>query len=256
MNEMLFSLGLIALLTSMLSAVTGVGGGVLLLSGLTLYLPPQAIVPIHGVIQTWSCGVRLALFWQQVHWRLIPPFLFGMAPGAALGGFILHEISVINPSWMLIFIAIVILGSVVGLRTNPNSEPSTPKYNGLRTLGFVCGCLSVLAGSTGPLVSTALLKRHIMKEAHVATKAFLQGMTHLIKIPIYAYVVDFEFAQYFPELAVMVAFVVAGTRLGKGLLRFVPVEVFSKGLRVLLFLAATRILLREIPLLLVNGGSY
>ena len=52
MNEMLFSLGLIALLTSMLSAVTGVGGGILLLSGLTLYLPPQAIVPIHGVIQT------------------------------------------------------------------------------------------------------------------------------------------------------------------------------------------------------------
>ena len=81
MNEMLFSLGLIALLTSMLSAVTGVGGGVLLLSGLTLYLPPQALVPIHGAIQTWSCGVRLALFWQQIDWRLIPPFLSGMLHG-------------------------------------------------------------------------------------------------------------------------------------------------------------------------------
>ena len=253
MNEMLFSLGLIALLTSMLSAVTGVGGGVLLLSGLTLYLPPQAIVPIHGVIQTWSCGVRLALFWQQIHWRLIPPFLIGMAPGAALGGFILHEISVINPSWMLIFIAIVILSSVVGLRTDQSSEPSIPKRHGLRTLGFICGCLSILAGSTGPLVSTALLKRHIMKEAHVATKAFLQGMTHIIKIPIYAYVLDFEFTQYLPELAVMVTMVIFGTRLGKGLLRFVPVEVFSKGLRLLLILAAMRILLREIPVVWANG---
>ena len=253
MNEMLFSLGLIALLTSMLSAVTGVGGGVLLLSGLTLYLPPQAIVPIHGVIQTWSCGVRLALFWQQIHWRLIPPFLIGMAPGAALGGFILHEISVVNPSWMLIFIAIVILSSVVGLRTDQSSEPSIPKRHGLRTLGFICGCLSILAGSTGPLVSTALLKRHIMKEAHVATKAFLQGMTHIIKIPIYAYVLDFEFTQYLPELAVMVTMVIFGTRLGKGLLRFVPVEVFSKGLRLLLILAAMRILLREIPVVWANG---
>ena len=255
MNEMLFSLGLIALLTSMLSAVTGVGGGVLLLSGLTLYLPPQAIVPIHGVIQTWSCGVRLALFWQQIHWRLIPPFLSGMMPGAALGAFILREISVINPSWMLIFIAIVILSSVVGLRPNQSSEPSTPKRRGLGTLGFICGSLSILAGSTGPLVSTALLKRDIMKEAHVATKAFLQGMTHIIKIPIYAYVLDFEFTLYLQELAVMVTMVVFGTRLGKGLLRFVPIEVFSKGLRLLLILAAMRILWHELPTILANGVS-
>ena len=80
-------------------------------------------------------------------------------------------------------------------------------------------------------------------------------MTHIIKIPIYAYVLDFEFAQYLPELAVMVTMVIFGTRLGKGLLRFVPVEVFSKGLRLLLILAAMRILWHELPTILANGLS-
>ena len=45
------------------------------------------------------------------------------------------------------------------------------------------------------------------------------------------------------------------TRLGKELLRFVPVEVFSKGLRLLLILAAMRILWHELPTILANGVS-
>ena len=42
---------LIAIATSVLSGTIGMGGGIVLLSFMTLFMPLGHIVPVHGVVQ-------------------------------------------------------------------------------------------------------------------------------------------------------------------------------------------------------------
>ena len=47
-----------ALATSMLSAIVGMAGGIILLSVMLLFLDPLVAIPLHGVIQLISNGSR------------------------------------------------------------------------------------------------------------------------------------------------------------------------------------------------------
>ncbi|MFL0427197.1 hypothetical protein ACH0AB_03230 [Moraxella sp. 179-F 1C4 NHS] len=63
-------LALANLLTSALTAITGVGGGMILIGLMPFFVPAAAIVPVHGVTQlvsnatrlVWSGCLRLYLF--------------------------------------------------------------------------------------------------------------------------------------------------------------------------------------------------
>lgn len=73
-------------LTSALTSVIGVGGGMTLLATLPNVLAPNLVIPIHGATQLISNLSRLALDWRLVAWRLIVPFLPGALIGAGLAG--------------------------------------------------------------------------------------------------------------------------------------------------------------------------
>lgn len=76
-------------ITSMITASLGAGGGVLLLVLMASWMPPAAIIPVHGMIQLGSNVGRAALTWRHVDWRVIAAFLPGVIAGAALGAWLL-----------------------------------------------------------------------------------------------------------------------------------------------------------------------
>ena len=76
-------------ITSMITASLGAGGGVLLLVLMASWMPPAAIIPVHGMIQLGSNVGRAALTWRHVDWRVIAAFLPGVMVGAALGAWLL-----------------------------------------------------------------------------------------------------------------------------------------------------------------------
>ncbi len=55
-----------AFLSSSLTAVLGLGGGMLLISLMSVFLPPGAVVPVHGVVQLASNASRGALAPREV----------------------------------------------------------------------------------------------------------------------------------------------------------------------------------------------
>ena len=176
------------------------------------------------------------------------PFLLLMVPGTILGGLCLKVVAKFNPSILLVMVGLVILSTALNLgRTAPMQAVSSRSELRFSLLGLGCGFLSVLAGSTGPLVSSALLKEGIIKEQHIATKSLMQGASHLLKIPIFVYFVQFPFEQYLPELASMLSCVVIGSWLGKQCLKHLSSEHFSAILRGLLFIAALKLLFTELP---------
>ena len=57
----LFGLVALAGLTSFITAFIGIGGGAILLAGLSLLIPTAAIIPVHGLVQLGSNANRAAM---------------------------------------------------------------------------------------------------------------------------------------------------------------------------------------------------
>ena len=75
----------IAFLTSALTAVIGMGGGIMLISAMPGLLPAAAIIPVHGAVQLASNSSRVVLGIRNIEWRIFWPFLVGAGLGSTAG---------------------------------------------------------------------------------------------------------------------------------------------------------------------------
>ena len=79
-----YVLDAIAFFTSTLTAVIGMGGGILLISAMPGLLPAAAIIPVHGAVQLASNGSRVLLGIRHIEWRIFWPFSIGAVLGLSL----------------------------------------------------------------------------------------------------------------------------------------------------------------------------
>lgn len=99
-------LGLFATLTSLLTAVAGLGGGMLLLALMAQLFAPSILIPLHGVAQFFSNANRGWLHRSKLEWGYLKPFMFG----SVLGAFAFVPLVVfVNPTLGALFIDIFIL---------------------------------------------------------------------------------------------------------------------------------------------------
>jgi uncharacterized membrane protein YfcA len=240
------------------SAVTGIGGGMILLSGLLLVLPTAAIVPVHGAVQLAAGSSRVAGFWKHIRWDVALRVSLGIIPGSLLGLGLVAWLAGISPGIWKVLIAIAILASLIPAKKRkaaPDAEEAgdvaaSPAIGRKQTalfvsMGLVLGTVGIVVGSTGPLMTQTLLRAGVVKEAHVATKAAVQSFGHLLKLPLFGLALSFDYGAYTLPLIAMIAAVIAGTWLGKRLLEKLSADRFVAVSRVLLFLIAIQILVAE-----------
>ena len=75
----------ISFLGSFIAAAMSLGGGILVLANMALYLPPAAMIPLHGVVPLGSNLGRMALLVRHVLSPVLPAFLAGTVFGSAVG---------------------------------------------------------------------------------------------------------------------------------------------------------------------------
>ncbi len=254
----------LALAASALSAVTGVAGGVILLSGLLLVVPTTAVVPLHGAVQLSACGARIAGFRRHIRWDVAFRFIAGLIPGSLLGLALVAWLVSISPSVLKALIATAILLSLLapGKKRKTRSKedaakdvPVDARRHGVLfvTMGTVVGALGILVGSTGPIVTQTLLTTGVVKEEHVATKSAIQAIAHFLKLPLFGLALSFDYGPYALPLALMMAAVVVGTFVGKRVLAKLSTDRFVFLARALLFLIAVQILVAEAAHALAAG---
>jgi len=205
-------LGAAALITATISGFLGMGGGMVLLAIMTLLIPSQMVVPIHGVVQMASNGTRTLIFLRHVRWRV---FAIYVVP-ATIGLIAATQVwSGDKLSWFKPAIGLFILAFLIYRRYSPKLR--NPPLWIYAPLGLFVGFLTIFVGATGPFLAPFFLREDFEKENVIATKAVCQMWLHMAKIPAFL-TLGFDYAAHWPLLAGLVVAVIVGTALGKRLL--------------------------------------
>ena len=236
----LLAVAVAAFIGAMVSAITGVAGGVIVLTALLATVDPRAVVPLHSAVQLMANGSRLVTYVRHIQWRIVGRFAATVVPGSLIGAWLVSQI---DPGMLQAVIAIAIVASLLIPDEYPNKRQSAPAHWLFYGLGFSNGILGMLIGSTGPLVTVALLYSGVVKERHIATKAACQAFSYLIKIPLFGFAIGFDYVQHAGTIILLGTAVILGTLVGKHLLTMLSRSAFTSLTRILLALIAFKMLL-------------
>jgi uncharacterized membrane protein YfcA len=96
----------IALFTSAIAGVFGMGGGVPLITLMPGLVPAAAIIPLHAATQLASNASRALFGWRHIDRSLILPFLVGGVAGATVGAQLFQQLDL---HWLPAMMGVVIL---------------------------------------------------------------------------------------------------------------------------------------------------
>ena len=227
-------LPLLALATATLTAITGIGGGMILIALMPGLLPAPAIVPVHAMVQLFSNSSRALFGWRFLRWEFVLAFVAGGIVGGLLAAAVTREI---NLEYTPFFIAVYILYTVWG---PPLRIPIPPKGEFV-VIGLLQTGLSMLVGATGPMGQATLLRRGLQRDALVVTGALMTTFTHLIKVVLFA-LLGFAFVEYWQVIAGMTVGVVAGAFVVTHIRYRINEAIFRRVLKWLLTLLALRMI--------------
>lgn len=221
-----------AFITSSISAVLGMGGGIILLGIMAIMIPEgYAVVALHGIIQLVSNFTRSFVFRQHIKKDIIRQYLPGAILGLSLSALIIFILITlfqvdsakeIKIDFLKPLIGIFILWFLFGRRPQPKDDH--PNFFGV---GLVSGLTTVFIGATGPLIAPFFLKGKLPKETIIANKAICQAMSHAGKIPLFIFFFQFDYLAEVEVLFPLIIAVFIGTNLGKQILAFIPEKVFQ-----------------------------
>lgn len=199
-------------LTSVLSGVLGMAGGMILMLILVSTIGVAAAMMLHGAVQATSNGSRAWFLRAHIQWQLMPAYLTGAGFAMALFLWIL----IIPPAGLVL----ILVGIFPWLARASSSLKGLDITHTPTTIlcGFSVTAAQLLAGASGPLLDMFYLQSPLSRQAIVASKAITQTVGHVLKILYYGFAVavtvDLPWWLYLSSALLAVA----GARIGTLLL--------------------------------------
>lgn len=218
-------------IASFITVALGIGGGALLLAIMANFLPPIALIPVHGVVQLGSNATRATLLLRHVQWQALAGFTIGSVVGAGLGGLVVVELPA---NTVQIGVGLFVIWSVFG--KPPSWFSRWPALTGASS-----SFLTMFFGATGVFVATYTKSLDLNRFAHVATHAVLMTVQHLLKIAVFG-LLGFAFAPWLTLIVVLIFSGMAGTLAGRAMLGRLSDLNFKRALDVLLILISLRLI--------------
>ena len=219
--------------TSMITAAFGAGGGVLLLGIMALWLPPVAIVPVHGLIQLGSNSGRFAMTWRKVDWGVLAAFAPGVVLGMAVGALALVRLP--ESAWQL-----TIAGFILWLCWGPPIPKAALGKPGIFVASILTSFITLFVGATGPLVAAFIKQLHTDRFRTIATFSGAMTLQHLPKILVFG-LAGFVFTEWIVWVLAMIGCGLMGTWVGLRLVNRMSNHVFQRLFTIVLTLLALRL---------------
>lgn len=203
--------GLVAL-TSFVSGIFGVAGGLILMGGLVYVLPVTQAMVVHGFAQFISNAVRVYHWRQFILTKTVVEFLIASAVATAIFAWIRFVPS--KP--VLIFVLGVSTLAVLLLPTQW-APKMTHRY--VPTLcGFAGTALILTAGVSGTFLDQFFQRTGLDRKTIIATKAAMQTTQHLIKIGYFLAITSVEADE---TMLILLAIIPVAALLGANVARHV-----------------------------------
>lgn len=216
-----------ALLTSLLTLVSGFGLGTLLLPVFAMFFPLPLAVLLTAVVHLLNNFLKLALLWSHVDRRVV--FRFGLAAiaGATFGAWALDAMGRMAPLYDGVRVAVDPLRIAVALlmvafaatELSPRISRTSidPRYQ--VTGGVLSGFFGGFSGHQGALRAMFLLRAGLSKEAYIATGVAIACLVDLTRIPVYlASPLRTAVVEEWPLLLTSTAAAFAGAFIGRRLI--------------------------------------
>lgn len=217
------------MLTSIVSGVMGMAGGMLLLAVMLLRLDPNVAIPVHGIVQLVSNASRAWFLRRHVDLPSVWRFVWPLLPAGALGIWLL---AYVPPSGSRIAIGAFVLAST-WLKSFFVIGQGQSARRALPVGGALVGFFSTLVGATGPLLGPFVLALELGSQGTIATLAACQIFQHASKVLLFG-LRGFDLTVYVPPGALLCACAVLGSAIGTRLLDHLPEKAFKLLVRVTL----------------------
>ncbi len=214
-------MGLAVLITSMLSGVLGMGGGMLLMGVMVWLLPATAAMTLHGIVQLVANGSRTLLHIKHVEWRILPFYSAG-----ACAAFLMFHLWRYYPKLWLLYL---LMGCMPWLALHGKNLMvfDIEKPGHAIFCGFLVSMLQMACGVSGPALDIFYLHTRMSRHRIVASKALTQSIGHALKTFYYApLMASSEFSQ--TQALSMAALALTGTILGAHILDKANDESFQR----------------------------
>lgn len=169
----------VVFITSLLSGIFGMAGGLILLWVLLLILPIGTAIAIHGIIQIVSNLSRIFYSYKYVDLRVMGLVWIGVICAAMIFFWLRYE-----PNLTMVMMVIGCISLLVWLPPHwlvlDASRPSQAIL-----CGIISGSLTIGVGVSGTLVDMFFMRTGMERRTMVATKAAVQAFTHAIKVAFY-----------------------------------------------------------------------
>mgnify|MGYP001824925613 FL=1 len=223
-------LTLVALLTAILSAIVGFGGGVLLLAALATVLDPLTAILVQGAIQLAGNSTRAHAHRRSIDWSVVARLTVLVIPGSVIGLIVARDLEAAT-------IRALMGGFVLLVTWWPAATAGLARTVGTPTLltaGAVSGLGNVTVGATGPLLAPFFRAATTDRLAFVGTFAAAQTLGHAVKLVTLSAGGAATLDAHVPLVTTGIVAVVVGTRLGTRILRHVSEHRFGQIQRVAL----------------------
>jgi uncharacterized membrane protein YfcA len=194
------------------------------------------VVAVHGVVQFGSNIGRAVLQSAHVLWRPVGIFTIGSVVGATLGALVFVNL----PERLLLAL---LGGFILAMTWMPKPRIPGLESTGMLIGGFIATFVTMFVGATGPFVQALFLPLGLEKRALVASHAACNVIQHGLKVVAFGWL-GFNFGDWLPLMAAMIATGFLGTWMGTRLLERMPEALFKTVLKWLLTILSLDLLRR------------
>jgi len=206
--------------TSMLSGILGVGGGMLLMGILALLLPTGPAMVLHGLAQLAANGSRAVLHYRHVEWRILP--YYGL--GAAMAFAFFYFCKFFPERWLIyLLMGLMPWFALYGKRLMV-LDIEKPHHTVL--CGILVTSLLLACGVSGPALDIFYLHTRMSRHRIVASKAITQSLGHGLKLFYYGPLLD-KVGFSGGEVLAICAVALLGTALGARVLDKANDQIFQ-----------------------------
>jgi len=171
----------LSLLASILAAVAGFGGSVILLPVLVHLFGIKEAVPILTIAQLIGNASRVWFGRKSIDWKVVLYFCLACIPSAIIGATMFNHFHAQTLKKMLGIFLLLTLAYRYS-----RFKKSNMQLKHFLILGAIGGWLSAVVGTVGPLVAPFFLDYGLLGSAYIATEAMTAVVMHITKGIVYA----------------------------------------------------------------------